>query len=70
VADRCVLMELTKREREDIGAGALSMDQKIRDYVRKHFAFRYIKTDDYTTAMRLEKAVKAGSLGNRPLLNP
>ena len=70
VADRCVLIELTKDEREAIGAGALSMDRKIRAYVRAHFAFRYIETDDYTTAMRVENAVKAGALGDRPLLNP
>jgi hypothetical protein len=53
-----------------IGAGTLSMDQKIRDYVRARFAFRYVDVDDYATAMTLENAVKAGDLGEVPHLNP
>jgi hypothetical protein len=46
------------------------MDQKIRDYVRAHFSFRYVEVDDYATAKALENAVKAGNLGDVPYLNP
>src|SRR5687767_8481583 len=60
VGDRYVLPELTEADRVAIGAGELSMDQKIRDYIRTHFAFRYIEVGDYPTAMRVENAVKAG----------
>jgi hypothetical protein len=38
VGDRYVLPALKSEEREAIGAGTLSMDQKIRDYVRAHFS--------------------------------
>jgi hypothetical protein len=70
VGDRYVLPALQAEEREAIGAGTLSMDQKIRDYVRAHFSFRYVEVDDYATAMALENAVKAGNLGDVPYLNP
>lgn len=70
VADRYVLPELTRNECAAIGDGTLSMDQKTRDYVRQHFAFRWAATDDYAGAMTLEDAVKAGALGEEPLLNP
>jgi Family of unknown function (DUF6308) len=69
VGDRYVLPELTKEQRVTIGAGALSMDAKVRDYVRAHFAFRYVEVGDYATAMRVEKAVKVGALGTAPHLN-
>jgi hypothetical protein len=36
------------------------MDQKIRDDVRAHLAFRYVEVDDYATAMALENAVISG----------
>jgi hypothetical protein len=70
VSDRYVLLDLTEEERIAIGAGELSMDEKIRDYVRTHLAFRYVEVGDYTTAMRVENAVKAGTLGRAPHLNP
>jgi hypothetical protein len=70
VGDRYVLPALEAEQREAIGAGTLSMDQKIRDYVRAHFSFRYVEVHDYGTAMSLENAVKAGNLGAAPYLNP
>jgi len=70
VGDRYVLPALKAEEREAIAAGTLSMDQKIRDYVRAHFSFRYVEVDDYATAKALENAVKAGNLGDVPYLNP
>jgi hypothetical protein len=70
VGDRYVLLDLTEIERRGIAAGTLSMDQKIRDFVRAHFAFRYVEVNDYVTAIRIENAVKAGALGRPPHLNP
>jgi hypothetical protein len=70
VSDRYVLPQLTEQERNAVGAGELSMDQKIRDYVRAHLAFRYVEVGDYSTAMRVENAVKRGALGHAPDLNP
>jgi hypothetical protein len=70
VSDRYVLPELTEEERSAIGSGELSMDQKVRDYVRARLAFRYVEVGDYATAMRVEKAVKTGALGRAPDLNP
>jgi hypothetical protein len=70
VSDRYVLLDLTDEERAAIGAGELSMDEKIRDYVRAHLAFRYVEVGDYETAIRVETAVKAGTLGTAPHLNP
>jgi hypothetical protein len=70
VADRFVLAELTDDERAAISEGGLSMDQKVRDYVRAHLGFRYVEVEDYATAMEAENAVKQGALGSAPLLNP
>lgn len=70
VGDRYVVRMLTEEERVAIGAAQLSMDEKIRDYVRAHLAFRYVEVGDYATAMRVENAVKGGALGTGPHLNP
>lgn len=70
VSDRYVLADLTGEERAGIAHGEVSMDQKIRDYVRTHFAFRFVETDDYASAIRIENAVKRGALDRPPKLNP
>lgn len=70
VSDRYVLPQLTPAERNAIASGELSMDHKIRAFVRERFSFRYVEVDDYPTAMRIENAVKAAALGDAPHLNP
>jgi hypothetical protein len=40
VRDRYVLLDLTEKKRTAIGAGELSVDEKIRDCVRAHLGFR------------------------------
>jgi hypothetical protein len=69
VADRQVLPSLNANQRRAIGDGELSLDRLVRDYVRAHLSFRYVQVDDYATAIRLEHAIKAGGLGDLPLLN-
>lgn len=70
VADRYVLAELTGEERDGIVRGEVSMDRKVRAYVREHFSFRIATTGDYASAIRVENAIKRGALGRPPKLNP
>jgi hypothetical protein len=70
VSDRYVLAELSAEDRTGIASGAVSMDEKVRDYIRAHFAFRFVTSDDYASAMRVETAIKRGTLGEPPRLNP
>ena len=71
VADRLVLPQLTHQKITDIGAGSLSLDNLIRDYIRSELGFRFIEVEDGATALALEREVQAGSLdAGQPLLNP
>jgi hypothetical protein len=47
------------------------MDRLVRGKIRAAFSFRFVTVDDYSAALRLENAVKAGRLqAGRPRLNP
>jgi hypothetical protein len=47
------------------------MDDLVATVVRERFSFRLSVVPDYRSALRIEKAVKAGELsGRRPRLNP
>src|SRR4051794_22220524 len=70
VADRYVLCELTADRRREIGAGTLSLDNLVRDFIHNEFSFRCATVEDYSTAIRVENAVKGGALGGPPRLNP
>ncbi len=71
VCDRLVLPGLTPAQLEAIGQGALSLDRLVRAYVHAYLSYRIAETRDSTTALRLERGIRRGSLGaGRPLLNP
>jgi hypothetical protein len=71
VSDRLVLPTLTPDEIQLIGRGELSLDMKVREFVRRELQFRFVVTRDGAEAAEVERAVRAGALGaGKPFLNP
>ena len=70
VADLLVLPGLSTEQIAAIGARKLSFDSLVKEYVRERFTFRFIETNDGAEALRIEAELKAGALGQAPLLNP
>ena len=71
VADRLVLPGLAADEIAAIGKGALSLDTKVREYVREHLAYRFTVTRDGVSAFELERAIQGGAMSpGKPILNP
>src|SRR5215207_9658113 len=73
VADHYVLPELARDQIEAIAADdpSLFVDDLVARVVRERFSFRVAIAPDYTAALSVERAVKAGELsGRRPCLNP
>lgn len=70
VADRFVLPRLGRSEIDEIAAGRLSFDGRIKDYVRERLGFRFhVCTPD--DASDIEETIRAGKWRPRkPLLNP
>ena len=70
VADFLVLPQLSKQQVNAISERQLSFDNVIRDYIHEHLTFRFMETSDGEEALRIEAELKAGALGQKPLLNP
>ena len=70
VADFLVLPRLSKQQIDAISERELSFDNVIRDYIHEHLTFRFMETSDGEEALRIEAELKAGALGQKPLLNP
>ena len=70
VADFLVLPQLSKQQIDAISQRKLLFDNAIRDYIHEHLTFRFIETSDGEKALQIEGEVKAGALGQKPLLNP
>jgi hypothetical protein len=71
VADRLVLPTLTPDDIRRIAAGELSLDAKVREYIRAEFQFRFAVTRDGREAAELERAIRGGALAaGKPFLNP
>ena len=70
VADLLVLPHLSAEQVSAIGARKLRFDSLVRDYVHERLTFRFMETDDGAEALRIEAQLKAGALGQAPLLNP
>ncbi len=70
VADLLVLPHLSAEQMSAIGARKLRFDTLVKDYVHERLTFRFMETDDGAEALRIEAELKAGALGQAPLLNP
>ena len=70
VGDWLVLPTLTSADIEAVSARALSLDHLIRDFIQSELGFRFVETESGSAALDLERLARAGSLGQRPLLNP
>lgn len=66
VADRYVLPELTQADIEGIRDGRVSMDMLVREKIHRDFSYRFAIVDTYAMAIRLENAIKNGTLGAGP----
>jgi hypothetical protein len=54
-----------------IADGRVLLDQMTRNFIREHLGYRYAIHPDGTTALAVERAVRAGSLAaGKPFLNP
>ncbi len=65
-----MLPTLTPEDIADIGAGRRRFDTLVRDFVRARLAYRFIAVGDGMTALAIEAAIRRGTLGTRPFLNP
>lgn len=71
VADRLVLPTLSADEVRLIASGSLSLDAKVKDFIRRELLFRFVVTLDGAEASALERTVRAGALPmGKPFLNP
>jgi hypothetical protein len=71
IADRLVLPALTPDEISLIGRGQLSLDAKVRDFIRANLQFRFVVTRDGRDAAELERTIRHGALpAGKPFLNP
>ena len=69
VCDRLVLHGLHNQLAE-VAAGALSLDEATRIYVRERLGFRYFSVPTPSAAFELERSIQRGSSpAGRPLLN-
>jgi hypothetical protein len=71
IGDRFVIPTLTPAQQTAIGAGTLSLDQLIREHIRRALTYRYTQTNNGVDAVALEMRVLRGALSaGRPFLNP
>ena len=71
VCDRLVLSDFTQADLTDVAAGRVSLDERTKDYIRKHLSYRFVVTDSGQHARELEGSIQLGALdGRKPLLNP
>lgn len=71
VFDRLLLPSLSRDEIEGGASGRLSLDAKVRGYVRERLGYRYVVVSDSREAANLERMVRRNGLsGTRPRLNP
>ncbi len=70
VFDRLVLSSLSREDIEEAAAGHLSLDARVRDYVRGRLAYRYVVVGDNRAAAELERVVRRRGLSEgRPRFN-
>ena len=61
----------TKRAmRKETRYDLIVLDAFNGDYIPEHLTFRFMETSDGKEALRIETELKAGALGQKPLLNP
>ena len=70
VCDRFVVPNLSRDEMKRLAAGGQLLDGLTKLFVRESFRYRFAETEDGETALRIEKMVRDGALGRKPMLNP
>ncbi len=54
----------------EIASGRLSLDAKVKEFIHRELAYRFVVVEDAVTAFAVERAAKAGGLrAGKPLLN-
>jgi hypothetical protein len=70
VADYLVLPKLAPCDIQEIANRKASFDEHVKRYIRDRLVFRFALTESGSRALAVERLVKAGGLGQLPLLNP
>lgn len=71
VCDRFVVPRLTPEQQQQLAEGKLSLDQMTREFIRRHFTYRFVVVADPSEVLDLERQVRAGAMSSGlPFLNP
>ena len=71
VFDRFIIPILTDEQRRQFGTGELEGDSLTRDFIQKHFCYRFARTESYKEASTIESQMARGlTAAGLPLLNP
>ena len=70
VSDRFVIRTLSDEQIDRISQGLISMDSLTQQWIHKHCKFRFAVTTSSEESYKLEDSIKAGALGEKPILNP
>lgn len=70
VANRIIIPELKEEEKELFRQEKLTLDMKVKDYVKENLSYRYILVDHENEAVELERYIQEyGMNGELPYLN-
>lgn len=70
VSDVFVMPELETQTIAAIRDREVQLDELVREFIRTRLDFRFVETASGARALGLERRIKAGELGQVPLLNP
>ena len=72
VFERLISCKLTQNQLDSMCDGSLTLVELNREYIRSKLSFRFIETDTYKEAMRIENLLKAGEVSPypKPFFNP
>ena len=70
VCDRFIVPGLSEAERGLLRTGDLSLDLMTKEYIAANFTYRFVTARDGNEAGLLERRIRSGGLGGKPLLNP
>ncbi len=71
VYDYYIVPELSKDELEQIRHGAISLDQRTKQFIRSQLIYRFVAVAAGDVALRIETYIKREGLrGSKPRLNP
>ena len=70
VFERCIAPTLSSAQLDNMGAGTLSIRDLVREFLQSSTRVAWVVTQNYPEARDIENAVRRGSLGQHPIINP